>query len=96
MYARVTKFSMNMQKFEESMNLLEEIRGQINAIPGLISIVHTVQRDTGNGMTVAVYPDEAVANAALETVKGIWGRFAEFMTGPPEMTGYEVIHHHHK
>ena len=95
MFARVTKFSTDMQKFDEMMALLDEVRGEINAIPGLISIVQTIQRDTGDGVLVAVYPDQATADAALNQIKGIWGRFAGFLNGPPDMGNYEVLHHHH-
>lgn len=92
MHARVTTFSMDASRYDEIMGVLEGVRDQINALPGLVSMTNTMDRESGEGVVVAIYEDADTANANIEKVQEIWSNFAQYMTSEPKRAVHEVIH----
>lgn len=91
MYARVTKFQGKADTMSEMQGRLEGIASQVKAIPGVVS-VYTAWKGEGAGLVFAVYESEAVATAAAENIKGIWGGLADLLAGPPEADFFDNVH----
>ena len=42
-------------------------------------------------MVVAIYDDQAAAEAAADAAGEIWAKFADHLTAPPESEGYDMV-----
>lgn len=91
MYARVSRYRMKPERFEEAQALVEQIKPQIQALPGLRDWKNVGRADDGTGVVIALYDDEAAANAATAAAQEIWGRFADHLAGPPQVEGYDIV-----
>ena len=96
MFSRITSYAMDPSKIDEIMSILDGVRGKIDSTPGLIQMINSVDRSSGKGVVVSVYPDEETANNALEYVKDIWSSFGDYLLAAPEISSGEVIHQFHK
>ncbi len=90
MFARITKYRMKPESIDAAMALLDELKPQIMAMPGMLNFIN-VMNDDGNGYVVSVVESEEVSNANQERVMALWGQFADHLAGPPEMEGFNVI-----
>jgi len=91
MYARVSTYKMKVESFDEAQALIEEIRPQIAALPGLREFKNVGRGSDGTGVVVAIYDDQAAAEAAAPAAGEIWARFADYLTAPPESEGYDMV-----
>jgi len=90
-YARVSRYSMKVEAFDEAQALIEEIMPQVAALPGLREFKNVGRGSDGTGVVVAIYDDQAAAEAAAEAAGEIWARFADYLTAPPESEGYDMV-----
>ncbi|NNF79075.1 MAG: hypothetical protein HKN05_13690 [Rhizobiales bacterium] len=44
--------------------------------------------DDGTGVAIALYEDEAAANAAVPHIQAVCAGLADFLTAPPEIISY--------
>ena len=86
MYARITKFQSDPAKLEEMVSRIPAIREQIAAIDGEAN--WAMWNEDGTGMAMAIYEDEAAANAAMEQIQQVWGGLADLLTAPPEVLSF--------
>ena len=91
MYARVSRYQMKPDAFEEAQRMVEEIKPQIAALPGLRDWKNVGRASDGSGVVFAIYDDEAAAEAALEAAAEIWAQFTDHLAHPPETEGYEMV-----
>ena len=97
MFARITKYRMKPESIDAAMALLDELKPQIMAMPGMLNFINVMNddgngyNDDGNGYVVSVVESEEVSNANQERVMALWGQFADHLAGPPEMEGFNVI-----
>jgi hypothetical protein len=90
MYARITTTQANPDRMDEMLGKIDEIKVQIKALPGIVSS-YTFWRSDGQGVTIAVYEDQAAADAASEKIKVIWGGLAEFLTAAPSVEAFDNV-----
>jgi hypothetical protein len=67
------------------------VKGEkIQAVNGL-QMVHVAEVGECQSVIIARYDSEESAVAATETIQGILGRMAEFMTSPPNRRGGPIM-----
>ena len=91
MYARVSTYQMKVETFGEAQAMIEEIKPQIAALPGLRDFKNVGRGSDGTGVVFAIYDDQAAAEAAAVAAKEIWAKFADHLVGPPETEGYDMV-----
>ena len=92
MFARVTRYQMKPGSIDEAMSVLEGLKPQIMAMPGMIDFLNVID-DDGNGYVISVVDSQETSDANQPTVAGLWANFADFLTGPPSATGHNVMMH---
>lgn len=90
MYARVTKYRMKPEAMDDSIALLQELKPQIMALPGMIQFIN-VANDEGNGYVISLVESKEISDANQARVAQIWSRFADHLAAPPEPAGYDVL-----
>lgn len=90
MFARVSKYKMKHDKIDAAKAMLEKVKPQIMALPGIKQYVNVVGPD-GSGYVISLVESKATSDANQVEVSKIWANFADFLAGPPEVGGYEVI-----
>ncbi|GGH36066.1 hypothetical protein SAMN05444007_108211 [Cribrihabitans marinus] len=90
MFARITQFKMKPGTRDAATARMEELKGQIMAMPGMHSFLNVMNED-GSGYVVSVVDSEATSDANAPKVAELWGQFAEFLEGPPTPGGFDVI-----
>lgn len=91
MYARVSRYQMKSGSFEEAQRMVESMRPQIKAIPGIRDWLNVGRADDGKGVVIALYDSKEAAEAALEAAGTIWAQFADHLAEQPEIEGYDVV-----
>ena len=91
MYARVSRYQMKSGSFEEAQRMVEAIRPQIKAIPGMRDWLNVGRADDGKGVVIALYDSKEAADAALSSAVKIWAQFSEHLVNQPEVEGYDVV-----
>jgi len=82
---------MKLETFDEAQALIEEIRPQIAALPGLRDFKNVGRGSDGTGVVIAIYDDQAAAEAALDAATEIWAKFSGHLVGPPVTEGYDMV-----
>ncbi len=90
MFARITKYKMKPGSRDAATELLHSLHDQIMAMPGIHNFVNVMNED-GSGYVVSVVESEESSNANAAKVAELWGAFAEYLEGPPEPQGYDVV-----
>ncbi len=91
MYARVSRYRMKSDSFDEAWQMVEAMRPQIKALPGLRDWLNLGRAEDGTGVVIALYDDRAAAEAALPSALEIWARFSDHLADDPETEGYDVV-----
>ncbi len=92
MYARITTYRMNTEKFDEAQALAEELKPEIMAIPGIKYWFSTGNED-GSCAVIAIYESEEAAEAATGAASSLFARFGEYIVSEPQPQGYQVLLH---
>ncbi len=87
MYTRISQFNFQEQQLDEMVSRLDGIGKQLNSIDGMVE-TYVFWEPSGSGTSVAIYRDQAAAEAAVETIQSIWGGLADLLTGPPTQSTY--------
>ncbi|MFU1477423.1 hypothetical protein ACM25N_06830 [Roseovarius sp. C7] len=95
MYARVTPYQMKPGSRAAATKKLESLKERILGMEGMHSFTN-VMNDEEAGYIVALVESRELSEANAETVKGLWGEFAEYLVAPPKAQGYDVIVDWHK
>ena len=90
MFARVTKYKMKPGSRDAATALLNQVKDQIMAMPGVHNFVNVMNED-GSGYVISVGESQAISEANAPKVAEIWGQFAQFLEGAPSAEGYDVI-----
>ena len=90
MFARITQYKMKPGSRDAAIEMLESLKDQIMAMPGIIHFLNTMNED-GSGVVVSVVESQATSDANAETVAEIWANFAEFLEVAPNPVGYDVV-----
>ena len=92
MYARITTYHCKPETMDDAIVLFEKMKPEIMAISGLKHMFKTGNKD-GNCALVAIYENREAAEAAMDTVRAFFARFAEYIDSAPQPLGYEVLVH---
>lgn len=91
MYARITSMQIHPAKLDELRAVLPGVGQKLKAIPGMLEC-KTCWDPSGKGLVFAVYHSQSHADAAADSVRGIWSGLAGLLTAPPVASvGTEVI-----
>ena len=90
MYMRVTHYKMKPESVDAGMELLQQMKDQILAMPGLVRFTNAINED-GSGCVIALVESKETSDANAATVAGVWEHFADHLAAPPEPHGFEVI-----
>ena len=92
MYARITTYQCDPARLDDLTAKLDEIKVQVKAISGVVE-VYSAWRADGNGITAAIYENQAAAEAATPQVQAIWANLADLLVGSPNAETYENVVH---
>ena len=87
---RITDINFDPSRRDEFLAFTDSQRGKIQAVNGL-QMVHVAEVGEGQSVIIARYDSEESAVAATETIQGILGGMAEFMTAPPNRKGGPIM-----
>ena len=87
---RITDINFNPIRRDAILVFTESQREKIQAVNGL-QMVHVTEVGEGQSVIIARYDSEESAVAATETIQGILGGMAEFMTSPPNRRGGPIM-----
>lgn len=90
MFARITKYKMKPGSRDEATALMEKLKPQIMALPGIKQFIN-VMNDDGTGYVVSLVESKAKSDANAEKVREIWANFGPFLEAMPNPEGYDVI-----
>ena len=90
MYARMTKFRTTPENVATMEDRIPGIKDHVAKIAGGIAN-YAVWNEDGTGYAVAIYEDEAAADAATPQIQQIWGGLADLLAEPPEITSYARV-----
>ena len=87
---RITDINFDPSRRDEFLAFTDSQREKIQAVNGL-QMVHVTEVGEGQSVIIARYDSEESAVAATETIQGILGGRAEFMTAPPNRRGGPIM-----
>ena len=90
MHARVTPYKMKEGTRDAAVALMEELKPQILAMPGMLHFINVMNED-GSGYVVALVESREVSEANMERTKAMWGKFSDFLEAIPDPAGYDVM-----
>jgi hypothetical protein len=90
MQTRITRFKMRPESADAARALMEELRADILAQPGLRRVV-VAMNDDGSGYVVALIDDAGASPEAVDRVRALWRRFHDHLETAPEPGIYEVV-----
>ncbi len=90
MYIRVTHYQMKPGSVEPAKELMNQMKDQIMAMPGMLRFTNSLNAD-GSGCVVAVVESQEISDGNKEAVAAAWSHFADHLAGPPEPHGFDVF-----
>lgn len=90
MFMRVTHYKMKPESIDAAKTLLDQMKGQIMQMPGMIRFTNSVNED-GTGCVVAMVESRAASDANAEHVAKAWAAFADHLVSAPEPHGFDVF-----
>ena len=92
MIAIVTRYQRKPGTREEASALLDTMRDEIMALPGMIQFNNVMHAD-GSGYLISLVESEAQANMHTAKSAAIWARFAQFVESWPAAETFDVAQH---
>ena len=86
MYARVSTIQIDPAKLAEMKAAMPSAGEKLKQIPGIKECI-TCWDDSGKGTVLAVYENQAAADAAAESIRSIWGGLMGYLMAPPTVFG---------
>jgi hypothetical protein len=90
MFARVTHYKMKKTSIDEAKALLEKLKPQIMALPGMKQFINTMN-DDGSGCVISLVESRAVSDDNQQAVAALWGNFSAHLEGAPKAEGFDVF-----
>jgi len=91
MHARVVRYNVKVDQYDEAIAALEPMLDQIGAFPGLRSWVNVGNRETGQGTAMAVFDTQEALEAVTDQVNQILAGFGAYFSAPPTVDLGEVV-----
>ena len=93
MFARITSYQMNPATLDVAKAMVNEIKSEVMALPGMHEFINAVDDETGRGYVISLVESREVSDANADKVMAIWGKFADHLTAKPEPEGMDVYVH---
>ncbi|MCG7392550.1 hypothetical protein MHY87_06490 [Microvirga sp. ACRRW] len=90
MYARLTTFRVKPDKVEDMRRWRDANEARIYDQPGLRDWIGLMD-DKGDFVVVALFDDEAAAQAAMPQVRALWSEMAAMVEGVPTAKFLNVV-----
>ncbi len=90
MQARITRFKMKPEGVSEARALMEGLRAEIMAQPGIRACL-VAMNDDGSGHVVAMIDADGGSPAAVDGVRAIWHRFHDYLERVPEPEIFDIL-----
>jgi hypothetical protein len=91
MQARITRFKMLADSVDAALALMEALKDDIMALPGMLHFVVVMNPD-GSGYTISMLEDEAGGSAeSVDRVRAVWHKFADHLEMVPSPEIYRVV-----
>jgi hypothetical protein len=90
MQARITRFKMRQEGAAEARALMERLRGDILAQPGMQHCLIVMNED-GAGHVIAMIDEAGSSPEAVDRVRALWHKFHDHLETMPDPEIYEVI-----
>ena len=90
MFVRITEYKMKAGSRDAAMEIMERVKGDILAMPGIHQFVNGMD-DDGSGHIVVLSESRETSEANASRVKEIWANFADLLESAPTMVGHDVI-----
>ena len=90
MQARITRFKMRPDAAEAARDLLNRLKGEIMAQPGIARCIAVMNPD-GAGYVIAEIDDEGSLPESVDRVRALWKKFHDHLETAPEPEIYEVL-----
>ena len=90
MYARITPYKMKAHARGPAMELMNELKPQIMALPGMQQFISAMDQD-GRGYIIAIVTDKPTSDANRHAVHALWEQFADHLEATPTPEGYEIV-----
>ncbi|WP_233252577.1 hypothetical protein [Maritimibacter sp. 55A14] len=81
---------MKPDSIEAAEALLNKLKSRIMSMKGMHQFINVMGED-GRGYVVALVESKETSDANLETVRAIWGEFADMLAEPPKPAGFHVL-----
>jgi len=91
MFARRGTFAADPARADEFIAMTENTRNFLQDLQGVEAIYICMNRETGEGMTLGVYADEAASAAARPTIMKAWEPVMPMLTEPPVFTEFTSV-----
>ena len=83
MYARLTQIQIDPARLADMRAAMPGVGDRLKPVPGLIEC-KVCWDEQGQGLVFALYRSAAHAEAAADTVRGVWGGLAHMLQAPPQ------------
>ena len=90
MQSRITRFKMKPDATDEARGLLEELRGEIMAQPGIRRCLIVINGD-GSGYVIAAIDATGTSPEAVDGVRRLWHKFHDHLETVPVPEIFEVL-----
>lgn len=90
MQARITRFKMKPEGVAEARTLMEGLRSEIMAQPGIRACL-VAMNDDGSGHVVAMIGAQGGSPEAVDRVRMIWHRFHDLLESAPEPEIFDIL-----
>ena len=90
MFVRTTRFTVKQSSMGQFREIAEGTRQRVSEMDGLLHSYSCVD-DSGQGLLVGIWEDEAKAKAGAAQVKAVWGSIAAHLEGEPQFTEYRTV-----
>ena len=89
MQARITRFKMKAEATEAARALMERLKDDIMALPGMRQCV-TVMNEDGSGFVISLIDAAGTSPESVDRVRAIWHRFQDHLESMPSPEIFEV------
>jgi len=89
MFARITKFKMKSDHVAQARALINDLKQDILALPGLVRFINVMNED-GSGYIVSLVQSREISDGNADKVKAIWMKFADHLEAMPVPEGFDV------
>ncbi len=90
MQARITRFKMRPEATDAAEGLMQDIRGEIMAQPGMRRCIIVMNPD-GSGHVIALIDEQGSSAESVDRVRMLWHKFHDHLELVPEPEIFEVI-----